>query len=151
MAPLTVAVVADDVIGLRSATPEGEGKVFSSLIRKRKRVSGALVVLVTVRRMSTLPKVELCAGTDVKSRTKLGAAVSATLGSSRLTARPLSPPGLPLLHHAYASGASPPGPGQMRSSRASASVSSLIWSARRLPSSCAIVRGPMIGAVTTGF
>ena len=54
-------------------------------------------------------------------------------------------------HQAYASGASPPGPGQISSSRCSVSSDSAISSARRLPVSCSIVRGPMIGAVTTGL
>src|SRR3954447_26961834 len=52
---------------------------------------------------------------------------------------------------AYASGAGPPGPGKIPSRRARASSSSLISIARIEPSSCSIVRGPMIGAVTTGL
>src|SRR5207249_3608450 len=39
----------------------------------------------------------------------------------------------------------------MRSRRASCSAESVISSARRLPVSCSIVRGPMIGAVTAGL
>src|SRR5512134_3451074 len=54
-------------------------------------------------------------------------------------------------YHANASGASPPGPGQILSSSSSSVLLNLIFRARRLPVNCSIVRGPMIGAVTTGF
>src|SRR4026208_39777 len=54
-------------------------------------------------------------------------------------------------YHAYASGASPPGPGQISSSFVISALLNLILSARRAPVNCSSVRGPMIGAVTTGF
>src|SRR3989337_1546313 len=54
-------------------------------------------------------------------------------------------------HHAKASGASPPGPGQISSSFAISALLNFILSARRLPVNCSMVRGPMIGAVTAGF
>src|SRR5215216_2479773 len=54
-------------------------------------------------------------------------------------------------YHANASGASPPGPGQMASNSSMSALLNLIFRARRLPVNCSIVRGPMIGAVTTGF
>ena len=54
-------------------------------------------------------------------------------------------------YHAYAFGASPPGPGKISSNFASVSSSSVISVARTALSSCSIVRGPIIGAVTTGL
>src|SRR6266542_6412971 len=54
-------------------------------------------------------------------------------------------------YHAKASGASPPGPGQISSNFAISALLNLIFSARRLPVNCSSVRGPIIGAVTTGF
>src|SRR5690554_4106372 len=65
------------------------------------------------------------------------------------------PPELYLLYirnyQANASGDSPPGPGQISSNFFISSSPSLISTARRLSVSCSIVRGPMMGAVTTGF
>jgi SAM-dependent methyltransferase len=55
---------------------------------------------------------------------------------------------VPAHHQAYASGAGPPGPGKISSSFFNAASSSVIARARRLPVSCSVVRGPMIGAVT---
>src|SRR4029450_682843 len=54
-------------------------------------------------------------------------------------------------YQAKASGAGPPGPGQISSSRFIVGLSSLRSSARIALSSCSGIRGPMIGAVTTGF
>src|SRR3954470_7081294 len=65
--------------------------------------------------------------------------------------RGAGPHGLGGRYQAYASGAGPPGPGKISSRRARASSSSVISSARIEPSSCSIVRGPTIGAVTTGL
>src|SRR5262249_27670284 len=53
-----------------------------------------------------------------------------------------------LNHHAYASGAGPPGPGKMASSRFVVSASSFSSRTATASSSCWAVRGPMIGAVT---
>ena len=55
------------------------------------------------------------------------------------------------IYHAYASGASPPGPGQISSIFLSSSFLKRIFSARNEPVNCSIVRGPMIGAVTAGW
>src|SRR5262245_39867690 len=54
-------------------------------------------------------------------------------------------------HQAYASGASPPGPGQISSNFFVSALLNLILRARKEPVNCSRVRGPMIGAVTTGF
>src|SRR6266853_37884 len=72
-----------DVIGLKSAIPEGAGKVVRSIIRKRNRVMGAPVLFTNLLRMLSVPKVELFAGTDVKSRTRFGALDDATVASSK--------------------------------------------------------------------
>src|SRR5437764_6503760 len=53
-------------------------------------------------------------------------------------------------HHAYASGAAPPGPGKSSSSRDSVSSASVIGTACKASSSCSMVRGPRITAVTLG-
>src|SRR5207245_10593112 len=58
---------------------------------------------------------------------------------------------LALLYPAQASEAGPPGPGKISSSFVSVSGGIGISSARRDSSSCCVVRGPTIGAVTTGF
>src|SRR5919197_769579 len=70
-------------------------------------------------------------------------------GGVTLLQRPL--PSDVAIYQAYASGAGPPGPGKIRSSARIVRSSSVISSTRSAPSSCSIVRGPMIGAVTTGF
>jgi hypothetical protein len=54
---------------------------------------------------------------------------------------PRALPELMCAHHAYAPGASPPGPGQISSSRRTVSSRRVISSARRLSSSCPTVRG----------
>ena len=54
-----------------------------------------------------------------------------------------------LVHQAYASGAGP-GPGKISSSRRSTSSGRVIVGARSASSSCSMVRGPMMGAVTAG-
>src|SRR6185503_9944818 len=51
---------------------EGTGKVEISTTRKRRRVTGNPVTLTTRLRMSSVPKVELLAGSDVKSRARFG-------------------------------------------------------------------------------
>ena len=54
-------------------------------------------------------------------------------------------------YQAYASGAAPPGPGKIPSSSASTSSVSETSSAPSASSSWAMVRGPTMGAVTTGL
>lgn len=55
------------------------------------------------------------------------------------------------LYQAYAVGASPPGPGNISSSFLRTSSPSCMLAALTALSSCSMVRGPMIGAVTTGL
>ena len=64
----TVTTTAVEVLGRRSAMPLGAGKVLRSTMRNRSRVIFPPVLLVNVRRMSSVPKVELLAGSEVKSR-----------------------------------------------------------------------------------
>src|SRR5215831_15945265 len=71
-----------DVRARRSAVPGGAGNVVTSMIRNRSCVTAAPVWLTKRRRMSSVPKVELFAGSDVKSRTRFGAADDDTLASS---------------------------------------------------------------------
>src|SRR5215210_7748097 len=82
----TVTTTAVEVRGRRSAMPEGAGKVVRSMMRQRRRVTFAPVLFVTERRMSSVPKVELFAGSDVKSRTRFGGEEATTHGSSGSTA-----------------------------------------------------------------
>src|SRR5262245_23657738 len=67
--------------GLKSEMPLGDGKVVKSITRKRNRVIFPLLLFVYVRRTESVPKVELLAGSLVKSRTTLGESVSACAGS----------------------------------------------------------------------
>src|ERR1041384_3328518 len=68
----TVTTTAVEVLGRKSAMPLGAGNVVTSITRKRKRVTFPPVLLVTVLRISRVPKVELFGGSDVKSRTRFG-------------------------------------------------------------------------------
>jgi len=70
-----------DMRGRRSAMPEGAGKVVRSMMRQRSRVTFWPVLFVTVRRMSSVPKVELFAGSEVKSLTRFGGLVLPTVES----------------------------------------------------------------------
>jgi len=72
-----------EVIGLKSAKPEAAGNVSKSIIRKRNRVTLAPVLFTNRLRMLSVPNVELLAGTEVKSRTRLGAEETATVASTR--------------------------------------------------------------------
>lgn len=65
---VNVTFVSTEVRGRRSATLDGEGKVEMSRIRKRRRVMFVSVLLVNVRRIETVPNVELFGGSLVKSR-----------------------------------------------------------------------------------
>src|ERR1043166_1849147 len=83
----TVTTPAVDVRGRKSAMPLGAGKVVRSTTRHRRRVTFPPVLLVTVRRISKVPNVELFGGSEVKSRTRFGGEAAATHGSRRLTAK----------------------------------------------------------------
>src|SRR5580765_3222089 len=72
-----------EVLARRSANPLGAGKVVISIIRKRSRVTAAPVLLTNLRRKSSVPNVEFCAGTLVKSRTWLGGFALGTVASSK--------------------------------------------------------------------
>ena len=76
-----------EVLGRKSAMPLGAGNVVKSTIRNRKRVTFPPVLLTIVFRMSSVPKVELFTGLDVKSRTRFGGDVAATQVSSTFAAK----------------------------------------------------------------
>jgi hypothetical protein len=78
---VVVTTMAVEVRARRSAVPEGDGKVTRLVMRKRSRVTGAPVLLVHVRRKSSVPNVELLGGLLVKSRTTFGAVAALTAGS----------------------------------------------------------------------
>src|SRR5918996_4534300 len=82
----TVTTTAVEVLGRRSAMPLGAGNVVRSTTRNRKRVTFPPVLLTIVLRMSSVPKVELFGGLDVKSRTRFGGDAGATQTSKRFTA-----------------------------------------------------------------
>src|SRR5262249_45355448 len=82
----TVTTTVVDVRGRKSAIPLGAGNVVRSMTRKRSRVTLPPVLLTTVRRISSVPKVELLGGSDVKSRTRFGGELEAAQVSNRLTA-----------------------------------------------------------------
>src|ERR1044072_9197494 len=81
----TVTTTGVEVRGRRSAVPEGTGRVEMSMMRQRRRVTFSPVMFVTVRRMSSVPKVELFVVSLVKLRTRLGGLAGPTHGSSRAT------------------------------------------------------------------
>src|SRR3989344_2843355 len=88
----TVTTTLEDVRGRRSAVPDGAGNAVRSMILTRSRVRSPPLVLVKVRRTSSVPKVELLAGSLVKSRPELGVVGGATQGSSKagLTMLPIT-------------------------------------------------------------
>ena len=61
----TVTTTAVEVRGRKSAMPLGAGKVVRSITRHRRRVTFPPVLLVTVLRISKVPKVELFGGSFV--------------------------------------------------------------------------------------
>src|SRR5262245_41421544 len=63
---------ATEVRGLKSAMPDGAGKVVRSITRNRNRVTLPPVLFTNLRRIEIVPKVELLAGSLVKSRTRFG-------------------------------------------------------------------------------
>src|SRR5215510_315293 len=81
----TVTTTVVDVRGRRSAIPEGAGNVVRSTTRNRSRVTLPPVLLTTVRRISSVPNVELFGGSEVKSRTRFGGDGDATQISSKFT------------------------------------------------------------------
>src|ERR1041384_6041851 len=68
----TVTTTAVEVRGRKSAIPLGAGKVVRSTTRHLRRVTLPPVLLITVLRISKVPKVELFGGSEVKSRTRFG-------------------------------------------------------------------------------
>ena len=75
-----------DVRTRKSATPTGTGDVVMSTTRNLSRVIGLPVLLVTVRRTSSVPNVELFPGSLVVSRIRLGSLVIDVPGSSIVSA-----------------------------------------------------------------
>ena len=67
--------------------PLGAGNVVKSITRKRKRVTFPPVLLTIVFRMSSVPKVELFTGLDVKSRTRFGGDAAPTQVSSTFASK----------------------------------------------------------------
>src|SRR6476659_5443604 len=83
----TVTTTAVEVLGRKSAMPLGAGNVVKSITRKRKRVTFPPVLLTIVFRMSSVPKVELFTGLDVKSRTRFGGDAAPTQVSSTFASK----------------------------------------------------------------
>src|SRR5215203_2008283 len=79
--PVMGTTIVPELRGRRSAVPEGAGKVVISVMRKRNLVMLAPVPLMNLRRSESVPKVELLAGSLVKSRTVFGGEVSNWAGS----------------------------------------------------------------------
>jgi hypothetical protein len=77
--PLTTTLV--DVKALISAIPPGTDIELMSTIRKRKRVTGAPVLLTKRRLIERVPFVAF-GGTGVRSRTRFGGAGAPVLASS---------------------------------------------------------------------
>ena len=75
-----------DVRARRSAIPDGAGNVVWSTIRKRILVIGAPVLFIKRRRIRMVPNVELFAGSEVKSRTRLGGLCAVAVRVSTTTA-----------------------------------------------------------------
>src|SRR5215218_9752415 len=73
-----VTRMSEELSTRSSAVPDGAGKVEMSMTRKRRRVTLAPVLFVILRRIESLPKVELFAGSEVKSRTRFGGALDGT-------------------------------------------------------------------------
>ncbi len=80
--PVSATTAATEVLGLRSAIPEGAGKVARSMIRKRRFVKAEPVLLVNLRRTKSFPKVALFGGSLRLSRATFGEALSACAGST---------------------------------------------------------------------
>src|SRR5678815_3884256 len=78
-----------EVRGRKSAKPEGAGNVVTSITRNRSLVTFPPVLFTKRRRRSSVPKVELLAGSEVKSRTRFGGFEAATVASSRFVEKEL--------------------------------------------------------------
>src|SRR5262245_51058092 len=63
-----------DVRGRRSAKPDGAGNVVTSMMRNLRRVMLPPLTFFHVVRKLSVPNTELLGGSDVKSRTRFGAA-----------------------------------------------------------------------------
>src|SRR5687768_16567976 len=83
----TVTTTAVEVRGRKSAMPLGAGNVVMSITRNRRRVTLPPVLLVMVLRISRVPKVELLAGSEVKSRTRFGGDAPPTHGSRKIVGK----------------------------------------------------------------
>ena len=83
--PVSVTVMMPEFLALKSAmvAPAG-GKDVISMIRKRKRVTGAPVLFVKALLIESVPKVELLGASLVESRTRFGGSAAATNGSRRV-------------------------------------------------------------------
>src|SRR4030095_17161483 len=66
----TVTTTAVEVRGRKSAMPDGAGNVVISTTLKRNRVTFPPVLFTTVRRTSSVPKVELFGGSVVNRGTR---------------------------------------------------------------------------------
>ena len=82
MAATTTAL---EVRCLKSAIPDGAGKVVMSIIRKRNRVTAAPVLFTNLLRIERVPKVELFGPSPVKSRTRFGGLLLVTVASSKFS------------------------------------------------------------------
>ena len=80
LTPLTM--IGAELRARRSAAPGVDGFVVL-VMRKRSRVTPPPVLFVNLRRKSIVPKVELLTGSEVASRTVLGAEPRATVESRR--------------------------------------------------------------------
>ncbi len=70
--PVNTTPALPEVRGRRSDVPEGAGNVVRSMMRKRKRLIVPPVLFVNLRRIESVPNVELLAGSLVKSRWTFG-------------------------------------------------------------------------------
>src|SRR5262245_20161933 len=73
---------------LTSAVPGGARVAEISMTRNLSFVTVPPVLLVILRRISSVPRVELFGGSDVMSRTRFGGAEAATQGKTRVTPKP---------------------------------------------------------------
>src|SRR5262245_38166662 len=80
--PMPETTTRDDVRVRKSAKPDGAVNVLMSMTLNRSLVTGAPVLLTTRRRKSSVPNVELFAGSEVKSRTRFGGTAAACVAST---------------------------------------------------------------------
>src|SRR5947209_6533788 len=86
--PLVETVASPEFLTRRSACPAtgGDVNVVISTMRKRNFVISNPLLLVNVRRMESVPKSELFAGSLVRSRARFGGDEEETAGSSSAAA-----------------------------------------------------------------